>query len=319
MKRRTFVKHAAAASPILTVPVNWVKDLIEDKTLTSIGLQLFSMPQFLQKNLEQGVKMIASMGYDEIELFGPYPFSVTAAKESWAEVTRPFGGIQSGYFRQSQKEFKRLIQAHKLKITSMHTDLQSLEEKMDELCDAANDLGVSYLVLPAIPVERRKSLDDYKRMATTFNTIGEEAKKRGVRFAYHNHGYGWVKKNGLRPIDIIFNETDPSSVFFEMDIFWTAAAGVDIIDCLNKHPNRYHLMHLKDMKETVRFQKNGEDSREWFSLLPAITSCGDGVLNLKEIVKTAKKMGVKRFFVEQDIAPQPKLSLQQSHHFLDRI
>ena len=53
--------------------------------------------------------MIASMGYDEIELFGPYPFSVTAAKERWAEVTRPFGGIESGYFRQSQKDFKQCL------------------------------------------------------------------------------------------------------------------------------------------------------------------------------------------------------------------
>lgn len=319
MKRRKFLKNTAAASPLLTVPVNWIKDFIEDKTLTSIGLQLFSLPQLLNQDLKQGIAMISSMGYNEIELFGPYPFSVTAAKENWAEVTRPYGGIQSGYFGQSQKEFKRLIQAHNLKITSMHIDLQSLEEKMDELCDAANNLGASYLVLPSIPAERRKSLEDYKRMADTFNTIGEEAKKRGVRFAYHNHGYGWVENNGQRPIDIIFNETDPDIVFFQMDVFWTAAAGVDIIACLNNHPDRYHSMHLKDMKEAVRFEKNGENSSEWFSLFPAITSCGDGVLNLKEIIQTAQKVGVKHFFVEQDIAPQPQQSLLQSHQYLDKI
>lgn len=319
MKRRTFLKNTAAASPLLTVPVNWIRDLLEDKTLSSIGLQLFSLPQLLQQDLKKGIEMIASMGYDEIELFGPYPFSVTAAKERWAEVTRPFGGIESGYFRQSQKDFKQLVQENNLKVSSFHTDLQTLEQKIDELCDAANDLGASYLVLPSIPAERRTSLDDYKRIAATFNTIGEEAKKRGVRFAYHNHGYGWVEKNGQRPMDIIFNETDPSTVFFEMDVFWTAAAGVDIIACLNNHANRYHLMHLKDMKEAVRFKTNGEDSREWFSLFPAITSCGNGVLNLKEIVKTAQKNGVKHFFVEQDIAPQPRVSLQQSHHYLDQI
>lgn len=319
MKRRTFLKKTAAASPFLTIPANWVKDLIEDKTLMSIGLQLFSLPQQLNQDLEQGISMISSMGYDEIELFGPYPFSVKAAKENWAEVTRPFGGIKSGYFGYSQKEFKQLVQANKLKITSMHTDLQSLEEKMEELCDAANDLGASYLVLPSIPAERRKSLDDYKRMANTFNAIGEEAKKYGVKFAYHNHGYGWVESNGQRPIDIIFNETDPATVFFQMDIFWTAAAGVDIITCLNNHPDRYHLMHLKDMKEVVRFEKNGEDAREWFSLFPAIAPCGGGVLNLKEIIKTAQKVGVKHFFVEQDIAPQPSVSLKQSHHYLDKI
>lgn len=319
MKRRTFLKNTATASPLLTIPVNWVKNLLEDKTLMSIGLQLFSLPQLLEQDLEQGISMISSMGYDEIELFGPYPFSVKEAKENWTEVTRPYGGIKSGYFGYSQKEFIQLFQANKLKITSMHTDLQSLEEKMEELCDAANYLGASYLVLPSIPAERRKSLDDYKRMANTFNSIGEEAKKHGVRFAYHNHGYGWVESSGQRPIDIIFNETDPTTVFFQMDIFWTSAAGVDIINCLNNHPDRYHLMHIKDMKEVVRFEKNGEDAREWFSLLPFIAPCGSGVLNLKEIIKTAQKVGVKHFFVEQDIAPQPSVSLKQSHHYLDKI
>ncbi len=319
MKRRTFLRNTAAASPALTLPVNWVTELIDDRKLTSIGLQLFSLPQLLQQDLKKGIEMIAAMGYNELELFGPYPFSVTAAKDRWAEVTRPYGGIQSGYFGQSQKEFKQLVQENNLKVSSLHTDLQTLEQKIDELCDAANDLGASYVILPSIPAERRTSLDDYKRMAATFNTIGEQAKKRGVRFAYHNHGYGWLAENGLRPIDLIFNGTDPSNVFFQMDVFWTAAAGVDPATCLREHPNRYHLMHLKDMKEAVRFANKGEDSGEWFSLFPAITSCGEGVLNLKEIVKTAQEVGVKHFYVEQDIAPQPRVSLQQSHQYLDQI
>ena len=47
--------------------------------------------------------------------------------------------------------------------------------------------------------------------------------------------------------------------------------------------------------------------------------CGGGILNLKEIIKTAQKVGVKHFFVEQDIATQPSDSLKQSHHYLDKI
>ena len=31
MKRRTFLKNTDAASPLLSIPVNWVKDLLEDK------------------------------------------------------------------------------------------------------------------------------------------------------------------------------------------------------------------------------------------------------------------------------------------------
>lgn len=46
----------------------------------SIGLQLFSLQQLLNQDLEQGISMIYSMGYDKLELFGPYPFSVKVGK-----------------------------------------------------------------------------------------------------------------------------------------------------------------------------------------------------------------------------------------------
>ena len=69
-------------------------------------------------------------------------------------------------------------------------------------------------------------------------------------------------------------------------------------------------MHLKDINEVVRFEKNSEDVRGWFSLFQAIAPCGCGDLNLKEIIKTAQKVGVKHFFVEQDIAPQSSISLK---------
>jgi hypothetical protein len=79
---------------------------------------------------------------------------------------------------------------HAMTSPSAHTDLDTLIHNMDQLAEASHLLGHQYVTLPAIPDDRRQSLDEYRRIAETFNRIGENAKKAGIKFAYHNHGYG---------------------------------------------------------------------------------------------------------------------------------
>jgi sugar phosphate isomerase/epimerase len=75
-------------------------------------------------------------------------------------------------------------------------------------------LGTEFVTLPAIPEDKRKTLDDYKRMAEIFNKIGDAAKKAGIKFAYHNHGYGLKEMEGQVPLKLILDGTDPSLVYF---------------------------------------------------------------------------------------------------------
>src|SRR5258708_3119230 len=109
----------------------------------------------------------------------------------------------------------------------MHGDVVALERGMGALGEAAHLLGATYVTLPAIPAEKRKSLDDFKRMADSFNSIGNEARRNGVKFAYHNHGYGLREMQGQIPLQLMLQQTDPTVVFFEMDIYWTTAGGAD--------------------------------------------------------------------------------------------
>jgi sugar phosphate isomerase/epimerase len=157
---------------------------------------------------------------------------------------------------------KRLLE-NGLAVPSIHTDLDTLQTRMNKLGEAAQVLGNTYVVLPAIPPENRKTLDDYKKMAEAFNKIGESAKKEGIQFAYHNHGYGWKETDGQIPMELIFANTDPSLVFFEMDIFWTTAGGADPVTLLGKYKNRYPLMHVKDMKKKMHFSGDGGESKQW--------------------------------------------------------
>jgi sugar phosphate isomerase/epimerase len=317
IKRRDFLKSTALLSiASLTAPY---KLFAMQKAIEKIGIQLFSLPKMLDEDLEGTLAMLSSIGYQELELFGPYSFSAESAKKGWESAASTLGFSGSGYFGKTQAEFNALMKQYGFAVPAMHTDLDTLTSNMSELAEAANSLGAKYVVLPSIPDEKRQDLDGYRKMADRFNRIGEEAKEKGIRFAYHNHGYGFHEKEGTVPMDIIFAETDPNFVFFEMDLFWTVAAGADPQTLLKEHEGRFKLMHIKDMKEDKRFSGDGGDAGQWFQLFPYITSAGEGVLDLPTILSTAKNSGVDHFFVEQDMVANPEVALGKSFEYLNSL
>ncbi|HLX92513.1 MAG TPA: sugar phosphate isomerase/epimerase [Puia sp.] len=317
MKRRDFVKQSAVlstASLLLSSEVFGASRLIE-----KVGIQFFSLPKMLDNDFEGALKMLSNIGYREVELYGPYPFSTDAAKKSWDSVTPSLGFKGSGFFGHTAAEVKALMKQNNLTVPSMHTDLDTLQEGMDQLAVAAHVLGAEFVTLPAIPEAKRKTLDDYKQMADAFNKIGEAAKKAGVKFAYHNHGYGLKVTNGKFPLQFILNGTDPSLVFLEMDLYWTTAGGADPIKLLETYKNRYRLMHVKDMSKKVHFSGDGGDPKQWIELFPYMTTAGNGVIDLKTILPKAKECGVKHFIVEQDMVDHPEIALKKSFDYLASV
>ena len=284
--------------------------------IKDVGIQLFSLPKLLEKDFVGAIKMLHKMGYTQLETYGPYTFSDEGVKADWKALEPTLGFNGSGYFNRKRSELKKILEDHNMTTPSAHSDLVTLEKNMGALAEAANDLGQEYVVLPAIPTERRSSLDDYKRVADTFNQIGENAKKEGIKFAYHNHGYG-IKPlpDGIVPLEVLIDQTDPNLVFLEMDIYWTAAGGANPIDYLKKYRNRYHLIHLKDMKPITEFEGDGGDPSQWIALFPYMTNVGDGALGINSILETAKEVGVKYFFVEQDMVAEPEIALKKSINF----
>ncbi len=286
--------------------------------IEKLGVQLFSLPTLLEKSLAGAMHMLSDIGYSEIEMYGPYAFSHNSAKEQWESIIPMLGFSGSGLFGKTANEFSRYLQENSLQATSAHTDIYTLQNHMAELAEVAAVLGWQYVVLPMLPDEFRRDMDDYKKTADLFNLIGEKAKDKGLKFAYHNHGYGLHEQDGEVPLIVLLENTDPNLVFFELDVFWTTAGGVNPLDLLEDYPNRYQLLHLKDMQKAVRFSGDGSTPDQWFELMPYMTSAGDGVLDLKAIVNKAQNMGIQRFFVEQDMAADPETALARSAAFFKK-
>jgi hypothetical protein len=151
--RRSFLRNTAAISTGTILFPNSV--FAASPLLKKVGIQFFSLPSLLEKDLAGTLAMLSGMGYKEVELYGPYPFSTDAARKRWAAVTPQLGFSGSGFFGHSIAEMKKLMKDNDLSVPSLHTDLDTLKNNMGQLGEAARQLGTEYVVLPSIPDEIR--------------------------------------------------------------------------------------------------------------------------------------------------------------------
>jgi sugar phosphate isomerase/epimerase len=103
--------------------------------------------------------------------------------------------------------------------------------------------------------------------------------------AYHHHDFEFIDQGGRIGYDIILNETDNELVKMEMDTYWfTHSSKLPADYYFKKYPNRFPLLHLKDMDK---------NNRELHTVM------GKGSIDFKPYFKDKELAGVKHVFVEQ--------------------
>ncbi|MEJ0056406.1 MAG: TIM barrel protein [Bacteroidota bacterium] len=212
-----------------------------------LGMQLYSIASLLSQDFQGTIKTLAKAGYKKLEFAGPYYFSSQEERDN--NVLLKFFGLKgSGYYDLKPNELKTFLDDLGLSAPSAHVSLQSLDENIEEVLNAAQIVGHQYIVCPMMVIS---TIEEYKTMADKFNVIGEACAKAGIRFGYHNHSLEFGARSGEIPMDVLLKRTDESLVSFELDIFWTTVAGVDAVKYMTDYPGRFHLMHLKDMKSRM--------------------------------------------------------------------
>src|SRR5262249_52238556 len=132
-------------------------------------------------------------------------------------------------------------------VAGTHLGLADVETRLDEEIAFSVELGNRDLVCASIPVERRRSADDWHRLAVLFQSAGERCRAAGTRFSYHNHAFEFEDVDGRTGLEILFAETDPDLVSFEPDVYWIALGGADPAAVIRRYAPRCRLIHLKDV------------------------------------------------------------------------
>lgn len=281
LTRRTFLERGAAALATAAAvggrPINlWGNPLGK-----SIGIQLYTVKDDLKKDLAGTLRQIGSIGYKEVEM--------------------------AGFFGKTPKEFKTALDDAGLHCGSSHLSFEDGEAKS---MDYAAAIGAKYVV-SSVTLPRAKAMkfdpkaflkmldsmtyDDYKGVAEECTRLAEEAGKKGLQFAYHNHNFEFKPyKQGLG-YDLLLKSTDPKLVKFELDCGWMSAAGQSPAAYISRYPDRYRMLHIKDFKPTAKPSVSLDEDKQ-----PAPTELGRGHVDYPSIFKAAKNSAVEWYYVEQE-------------------
>jgi sugar phosphate isomerase/epimerase len=195
----------------------------------------------------------------------------------------------------SHSEFKKMLDDRKLKVISVSGDFSKLQTDLYTIIGNAKTYGAKYVVCFSIPHNGNEfTIDDARKAVEVFNTAGKALREKGLNLCYHPHGFEFRPYESGTLFDYIATKTNPQYLNFEMDVFWVKHPGQDPVALLEKYAGRFPLMHLKDRKPGTPGNQNGQADVETNVVL------GQGDVGIGEIMKVARKYGVKHFFIEDE-------------------
>ena len=248
------------------------------RKLKKVGLQLYTVRDMMKADLPGTLHKVAAIGYKEVEF--------------------------AGYFGRTPAQIRELLHKNGLTSPSTHIPLDVLEKDSVRAFADAKAVGHQWVTVPFLPEERRKTAEDWKGIAALLNQLAPQAKAAGLRLAYHNHDFELRSIGGMRPLDMLLTETDPSLVDFEMDLYWVVFAGGDPLDYFNRFPKRFALVHVKD-------SAGPPDNR--------MVDVGQGKIDFRPIFAASGKAGIKHYFVEHDQPADPIATIRNSYKYLSTV
>jgi len=253
-----------------------------------VGVQIYSLRNPLKQDGAKALDVLKALNVKYVEI-----------------------GVESHYGL-TQEQMKQALDERGLIPIAAHAGQGFLLNKTDEAIAAARFFGLKYLGVAW--ASHKKPLDEAQtlKIAADFNEIGKRLKAAGIQFFYHNHGFEFQPYKDGTLFDLLMAKTDPDLVKFEMDVLWTVFPGQAPVKLLKKYPDRWVLMHLKDLKKGVAGNLSGGTD------LTNDVVLGTGQADYPAILKACQEIGVKYYFIE-DESPTVLEQLPKSLDYLSKI
>ncbi|MEL7032206.1 MAG: sugar phosphate isomerase/epimerase [Pseudomonadota bacterium] len=289
LNRRHFLGASGAAMLLGGCQSNPIITATPQRQIDQIGIQTYTLREAMGEDFVGTLQMIKDVGYDYVELNG----------RNFADRT--------------PAELRTILDDIGLPSPITHADYDSLANRPTEIADAASALGCEIVVLPWITDDQR-GLDQYKQHAEMLNNAGAVLKSSGMSVGYHNHQFEFFDLGGSQTgMEILLSETDPDLVDFELDLFWAALTGTDIVGLFEKHPGRFKMCHIKDLSGDTTDFRNSLDFATIVGTL--MKNVGEGELPFETYFAANDVSGMTYFIAEHDNPPKPfRDSVQTSYN-----
>jgi len=252
---------------LLIVAIIFSPFMLQQTNAQEIGLQLYSLRNQFKSDVPGTLKAISSWGITKIEGGNTYGLPLDA--------------------------FKKLLAQNNLTATSIGVSFEELQNTPELVLEKAKSYGVKYVMCAWIPHDGDNfTIKEAQLGIDVFNAAGKILKAEGITLAYHAHGYEF------RPYadGTLFNHMAKNATHFafEMDVYWIQHAGVDPMTLLNKYPEKFVLMHLKDMVKGLKGNNAGHSDVE------TNVTLGTGQIDIAGLVKRGKELGIEYMFIEDE-------------------
>lgn len=201
----------------------------------------------------------------------------------------------SNLFGKTATEMRALLDERGMICTSYGVGYNRIVDDVRNVAEEAKTLGAKYVRVASIPYERTEfTIENARQTVTDFNRAGQYLSEQGIYFCYHNHGFEFRPYGDGTLFDYIVQNTDPRYVSFEMDLLWTVHPGQDPVELLERYPDRFRLMHLKDLRKGVTGDFSGRTPSENDVVL------GTGQVDFPAVLRAAYKTNIEYYYIEDE-------------------
>lgn len=255
-----------------------------------IGTNTYGLGKYLKQDSETVWSGLKEAGVTSIE--PNISFSqVSLIPERHLEAVKS-SGLRDGVFPADsaadtiQMLRNRGFEVYSIYLQDTRFDLSGMNEVADFM--QANEIHYAVYSFNNISVEEVKALvPSMRKILTMFRS-------RGMELLLHNHTKEWVQDGDTCVMSFLLEEVP--EIRFELDVGWTEFAGISSPDVLREYPERFALLHLKEIK------KGAVLSPIPWNREPICTAPGEGILPLREIMRAAAQMplGEEAYIIDQD-------------------
>lgn len=253
-----------------------------------VGLQLYSVRDAMNEDMDTTFKAVKEMGYDYVE----------------------FAGGTGG---RTAAEVRQLLDKNGLCCVSVHQSPTVFQNDPRQAMEFAKALGASYTAIPIPPKRLDSYLSDWDGITALYREMAKTAKENGLKQLYHNHAFEFERLDGEYVLDKLFAAVSRDEMQPEFDTAWVHYAGIDPTVYIEKFSGHVEVVHLKDFAcslfgSTPVWQwiaENGPENKPasmeaaGFSYQPV----GSGIQDWHAILQACERAGTEYVIVEQDESP----------------
>lgn len=253
-----------------------------------VGLQLYSVREDMEKDMDETLRKVKEMGYDYVEF--------------------------AGFYGKTASEVKAILDKYGLTAISVHQGFESYFEKGQQEIDYLKEIGVKYCAIPWYDAGKLKGTDGWDETVEKFTKYGEALKASGIQLMYHNHDFEFKKYEGKFLLDWIYDTIPADLLMPQIDTCWVHYAGCNPAEYIEKYAGRTKVLHLKDFvckklgggPVYALIDNDGGEAKQasqadnGFEFRPV----GSGIQDFRAILESAEKAGIDYVIVEQDGHPE---------------